>query len=272
LDGIPISLTGRRAVVTGASRGIGEGIARRLAAAGAALVLVARSEEPLRALAGELGATALVADLSDRAQAGGLADRVGPVDVLVNNAAIYQKAVPFLTEDDEYWQGVIDTNFWAPYVLMREFGRGMAERGHGSIVNITSISGQRAVPLVSHYSSMKAALDHLTRVAALELAGRGVRVNAVAPGFIETGHSGAMLDDAAREQVRGEVPLARSGGPEEVGDLVTFLASDLASYITGQVVACDGGSLSGSITSLRRYEAVMRQRQAEAESDSGQLR
>lgn len=251
-----ISLEGRSAVVTGASRGIGSGIARRLAAYGAKVTVVARSEGALREVAAEIGGNACVTDLSNAQDVVGLFDRIGPQHILVNNAAIYQRPIPILTTDDEYWRAVIEVNLWAPYVLLREAARLMVDLGGGAIVNISSTAAQRAVPLVAPYCATKAALDQLTKVAALELAENGIRVNGVAPGFIETQHSGAMLDARARDQVRSDVPLGRSGLPEEVGELAAFLVSPAASYITGQVIACDGGSLSGSMESLRRFRRV----------------
>lgn len=251
-----ISLEGRSAVVTGASRGIGSGIARRLAAYGAKVTVVARSEGALREVAAEIGGNACVTDLSNAQDVVGLFDRIGPQHILVNNAAIYQRPIPILTTDDEYWRAVIEVNLWAPYVLLREAARLMVDLGGGAIVNISSTAAQRAVPLVAPYCATKAALDQLTKVAALELAEHGIRVNGVAPGFIETQHSGAMLDARARDQVRSDVPLGRSGLPEEVGELAAFLVSPAAAYITGQVIACDGGSLSGSMESLRRFRRV----------------
>lgn len=252
-----IDLNGRSAVVTGASRGIGAGIARRLAAHGAQVTLVARTEDALNEVAAEINGDVCVADLARAQDVAGLFDRIGPQHILVNNAAIDQRPIPILTADDEYWRSVIEVNLWAPYVLLREAARRMVDLGGGAIVNISSTAAQRAVPLVAPYCATKSALDQLTRVAALELAEKGIRVNGVAPGFIETGHSGAMLDAQTRDQVISDVPLGRSGLPEEVGELVAFLVSPAAAYITGQVVACDGGSLSGSVESLRRLTRVM---------------
>lgn len=244
-----LPLAGKTALVTGASQGIGAGIARSLARDGADLVLVARNTGLLSAVAQELRSVAsqidvLRADLSDERDLAAVAERSAEVDILVNNAAVAQRYLRFVDRDDAYWRNVISVNYWATYVLMREASRGMAQRRHGCIVNVTSSAGVRANPYLSHYTSTKAAVEMLTKSAAMELGEFGVRVLSVAPGWIDTTHPG--LSDAGKADLALSMPMRRAGRAEEVGDLVAFLVSDRAGYISGSTIMCDGALLAGN--------------------------
>jgi NAD(P)-dependent dehydrogenase (short-subunit alcohol dehydrogenase family) len=191
-------------------------VAISLAAAGADVVLVARNEALLRDVAAQAeaaGARAdvLAADLSVPADLQRVAERAQQADILVNNAAVAQRYLRFTERDDEYWRSVIEVNLWATYVLMREAAAGMVQRGRGCIVNVTSSAGLRANPFLAHYSSTKAAVEMLTRVAAMELGERGVRVLSVAPGWIDTTHP-ALTDDG-KSQLAQDIPMKRPAGP-----------------------------------------------------------
>jgi NAD(P)-dependent dehydrogenase (short-subunit alcohol dehydrogenase family) len=248
----------RCALVTGASRGIGAGIARCLAEAGYDLIICGRDAstlaavaEPIRRRGGAVRTEEV--DLTVRSQVLQLAERCAGVSVLVNNAGTDQMLVPFLEANDEYWQRVLEVDLWVPYVLMREVGKHMARRGQGSIINITSTAGTIwPLPGLAHYAAAKAALEAVTKVAAMELGRMGVRCNAIAPGFIETQHSGAVLTESLRTQVLNAIPLRRVGTPDEIGAMAVFLASDKASYITGQQFVVDGGSVSGGAYQVDR--------------------
>jgi NAD(P)-dependent dehydrogenase (short-subunit alcohol dehydrogenase family) len=256
------SLGGRTALITGASQGIGAAIALCLARAGADIVLVARNAALLRDVAsraavGGAGAEVLPADLSDPSDLDRVAARAANADILVNNAAVAQRYLRFTQRDDAYWRSVIEVNFWATYVLMREAARGMTERGGGCIVNITSSAGVRANPFLAHYSSTKAAVEMLTKVAAMELGEHGVRVLNVAPGWIDTTHP--ALTDEGKARLADDMPLKRAGRPEEVGELVAFLASDQASYLSGSTILCDGALLAGNYDRAKLLRARLQE-------------
>ncbi|MFT5530521.1 MAG: NAD(P)-dependent dehydrogenase (short-subunit alcohol dehydrogenase family) [Candidatus Poriferisodalaceae bacterium] len=232
-------LDGRTALVTGASRGIGEHSARALAAEGARVALAARTVADLEAIAGDLeGAVVLEADLSQLGAGADLAARaveaLGGIDILVNNAGISE------APGDE--ASVMQVNYIAPLETTKALSRQMAKRGHGSVIHMSSIAGTTGVGELPTYGASKAAIDSLTRSQAMSLGRRGIRVNAVAPGLIITemwaqGRETPGLADGLSKHIA----LGRWGAPEEIGAVVAFLASDDARYITGQTIAVDGG-------------------------------
>ncbi|HSV84666.1 MAG TPA: SDR family oxidoreductase [Ramlibacter sp.] len=242
-----LSLEGRTGLVTGASRGIGAGIARAYAAAGANLVLVGRSGSALDRVAQEVSETGvsarcIAADLSRREDVDRVVAEAGAVDILVNNASVEQRYLRCTRWPEDYWRKAFEVGFWAAALLMRELGRDMAERGRGVVLNISSTAGQRAVPFLGHYCAFKAALDMLTRVSAIELAPAGVRVMSIAPGGIDTGHHGLADASALR------APIGRIGQPQDVASLAAYLASDEAAFLSGHVFFCDGALSAGEFT------------------------
>jgi NAD(P)-dependent dehydrogenase (short-subunit alcohol dehydrogenase family) len=240
-------LTDRVAIVTGASSGLGERFVRVLLAAGASAVAVARRADRLEALAKEsdrvLAVTADVAvpDQVDRIVPAAL-ERFGRVDVLVNNAGL-GKPAPAVTEDLADFRYTLEVNLVGAFHLARRAAAPMLEVGSGSIVNVSSILGLVAawpIPDAS-YSSSKAALVGLTRDLACQWAGKGVRVNALAPGFFPSEGTAEMTDEASARYLKTGCPMRRMGRPEELDGALLFLASGASSYMTGQVLTVDGG-------------------------------
>jgi NAD(P)-dependent dehydrogenase (short-subunit alcohol dehydrogenase family) len=244
-------LTGRRALVTGASRGIGREIALTLAAAGAEVILVSRDIDALELVADEIRAaggvaTSEVCDLSSRDAVIELTTKVGSVDVLVNNAAPEEHYLPITEPDDAHWERTFAVNFTAPLLLTRELGRAMAAAGAGSIINVSSIVARDPAPLMGAYVCSKAALESLTKLTALELGGHGVRANAIAPGIVATDLTAALLSDGPSWQaLKAAIPLGRAGDVSEVAQLALFLAGPRSSFLSGQVIALDGGATAG---------------------------
>jgi 3-oxoacyl-[acyl-carrier protein] reductase len=243
-----LDLSGQAALVTGASRGIGRAVAELLAAHGATVGLVARSAEPLEAVASGIrsrGGEALAwpADVADPAAAGALVDRMveerGRLDILVNNAGITRDGL-LLRMRDEDWNAVMDANLGSVFRFTRAAARPMLKARRGSIVNMASIVGLQGNAGQANYAASKGGIVAFTRSASRELCARGVRVNAVAPGYIETDMTAGMTEEA-RSRMLGVIPMGRPGKPEDVARAVLFLASDLSLYVTGQVLTVDGG-------------------------------
>lgn len=238
-------LTGKTALVTGASGGIGGEIARALHAAGATVGLSGTRVEPLQALAAELGARAhvLPCNLSDPAAVEALpkaaVEAMGSVDILVNNAGITRDNL-FMRMSDEEWQSVIDVNLTATFRLCRGVLRGMMKARWGRIINITSVVGHSGNPGQANYAAAKAGVLAMSKSLAKEVASRGITVNCVAPGLIETAMT-EKLNDEQRGKILVGVPAGRMGQPQEVAAGVLYLASLEAGYVTGTTVHINGG-------------------------------
>ncbi len=244
-------LDGKVALVTGASKGIGRAISLRLAAAGADIALAARGAEALERTAGDvrdLGRRAFPSptDVADPAQVRVLVDNtveaLGTIDVLVNNAG----AAPFVSTVDEIreegFEKYFKVTFTSAFYCTKAAAPVFLEKKGGGVINIASIAGFTASPGLTYYASAKAALIGFTRTVAHEWAHLGIRVNAIAPGWIETEMNEARREDPDwYERVRGTIPMGRWGTAEEVANVALFLASDAASYITGSVIVVDGG-------------------------------
>jgi 3-oxoacyl-[acyl-carrier protein] reductase len=237
------------ALVTGGSRGIGRAIVLAFAAEGARVAFVYRgsraaAESLVAEVAGQGGAAlALQADVRDPAAAERCVERVeqewGGLDILVNNAGVVHDEL-FVQMDPEAWQAVLDTNLGGTYQFCRAVAFPFMRRRRGRIINVSSVAAERAGPGQANYAASKGAINALTRALAVELGSRNVTVNAIAPGFIETDMSAAVLARAG-DLVKKVIPLRRLGRPEDVARLAVFLASADSGYITGQVLTVDGG-------------------------------
>ncbi len=238
-------LTGKTALVTGASGGIGGAIARALHAQGAQVVLSGTRREVLEASAAALGERAhvVVADLAEAAAADGLianAERAaGPIDILVNNAGLTRDMLALRLKDED-WQAVLDVDLTAPFRLARAALRGMLKRRAGRIIGISSIVGSTGNAGQANYAAAKAGLVAMSKSLAQEVGSRGITVNVVAPGFVETPMTDA-LGEVQRQRLLGAIPLGRMGQPADVGAAVVYLASDEAGWVTGATLHVNGG-------------------------------
>ncbi len=240
-----IDLTGKSAVVTGGTRGIGRAIAASLVEAGARVAVVGRTASTAEETAAALGplARGFAGDVADPASVTAMVTAVeaafGAIDILVNNAGVTRDNIlPRLKDAD--WDEVIDTNLRSAFLTTRAAARGMMKRRWGRVINIASVVGLVGNKGQSNYAASKAGLIGLTKSIAKELASRNILANVVAPGFIETDMTNAMTPDAREALVR-QIPLERLGTPADIAALVTFLSSDRAAYVTGQVFVVDGG-------------------------------
>jgi len=244
-------LTGRVALVTGSSRGIGAALAQGLAEAGARVVLNGRDGAALEAARAALEAAHpgqvevagfdVTDDAAVRAAVDGIESRVGPIDVLVNNAGV-QHRVPMLDLDVADWHRVLDANLTGPFLVARAVARHMLPRGRGKIVNVASVQARLARPGIAPYAASKGGLAMLTRTMCAEWGPSGVQANAIAPGYFDTVLTSALVNDPTFDAwVRGRTPAGRWGRPEELVGTVLWLASAGSDFVNGQIVHVDGG-------------------------------
>lgn len=251
-----LELNGRTAVVVGGTSGIGRAIAHGLAEAGADVICTSRREEQVEVAAAEIEALGrrtlrVTSDVSDKSSIEGLlAESVaafGKVDILVNSAG-RTKREPTLDLDEETWNAILETNLTGTLRTCQVFGRHMIEKGYGRIVNIASLSTFVSLFEVAAYSASKAAVASLTKSLAIEWAKHGVNVNAIAPGVFRTALNEKLLDESERgREFLTRTPMGRFGKVEELAGAAVFLASDAASYVTGEVLVVDGGFLASGV-------------------------
>lgn len=240
------------AIVTGGGSGLGFAIAEKFTQNGITTIIVGRDEEKLKNAKEKLGelAYAMSCDVSNLASIPAFVEKVtgqfGQVDILVNNAGINMKK-DFTEVTDEEFQMVLTTNLTSVFVMSREVVKHMLVRGSGNIINISSMAAQYGLPKVIAYSASKTAIDGLTRAMAVELSPRGIRINAIAPGFIYSAMTDKALnsDPERKAKVFGRTPMGHMGQPGDIGEAAYFLASDAAKYITGVVLPVDGGNSIG---------------------------
>jgi len=256
--GVHFGLQGRVVVITGGAQGIGEACARRLVQDGAAVALWDLADDAGRQLAEALDAAGgqalyLHCNVAHKAEVdaalAATLTRFGHVDGLVNNAGIF-KAAPFLDITEADWDAVIAVNLKGSFLVGQAVAREMVNRQRGAIVNMSSVNGTLTIPSIASYNASKGAINQLTRVMALSLADQGVRVNAVAPGTIATelAKNAVLTSDEAKARIMSRTPMKRLGEPGEIADVVAFLLSDAASYMTGEIVVVDGGRMTLNYT------------------------
>ena len=240
------------ALVTGGGSGIGLAIAEKFVESGILTVIVGRDVKKLEAAKDKLGDNCIYisADLTELSSIPALVEKIkkehGDIDILVNNAGINMKK-EFLEVTDEDFIRIINTNVSAVFSLSREVVKGMAAKGSGSIINISSMASQYGIPKVIAYTASKSAVEGMTRAMAVELSPKGIRVNCIAPGFIATDMSAKALnsDPERKAKVMGRTPMGYLGQPADIGEAALFLATDASKYITGVVLPVDGGNSVG---------------------------
>lgn len=250
---VSFGLGGRVCIVTGAAQGIGEACARRFAREGAKVVLADVDDGKGQALAQELGGLYVHCDVGDKAQVDTLVAKAilthGRIDVLVNNAGIF-KAADFLDITESDFDAVLRVNVKGAFLVGQAVAREMAKAGGGAIVNMSSVNAVLAIPNIASYNVSKGGINQLTRVMALALVDKGIRVNAVAPGTIATelAAKAVLTSEEAKKKIMMRTPMKRLGEPSEVADVVAYLASNAASYVTGEIVVVDGGRMTLNYT------------------------
>ena len=250
---ISFGLSGKVCIVTGGAQGIGEACVRRFAREAAKVVIADVDDARGLALASELNGLYVPCDVGDKGQVDALVAQTlaafGHIDVLVNNAGIF-KAADFLAITEGDFDAVLRVNLKGAFLVGQAVARAMASRGRGSIVNMSSVNGVLAIPSIASYNVSKGGINQLTRVMALALADKGIRVNAVAPGTIATelAARAVLTSEEAKAKIMSRTPLRRLGEPSEIADTVAYLASDAASYITGEIVVADGGRMALNYT------------------------
>lgn len=248
----PLGVGGKVAIVTGGGSGLGLAIAKKFTQNGILTIIVGRDEDKLNNAKAQLGELAFVksCDLSNLAAIPALIESIiaafGKIDILVNNAGINHKK-EFTEVTDEEFQKVLTTNVTAAFSMSREVVKHMLEKGSGNIINISSMAAQYGIPKVIAYSASKTAIDGMTRAMAVELSPKGIRVNAIAPGFIYSAMTEKALnsDPERKAKVFGRTPMGHMGEPVDIAEAAYFLASDAAKYITGVVLPVDGGNSIG---------------------------
>ena len=235
-------LSGRSALVTGSTRGLGLALARALAGAGARVAVNGRSPEAAASVAASLeGATAAAFDVTDEAAVAAGVGALGPVDVLVNNAGITLRK-PLLDVSVEEWRGVLEANLTSAYLMARAVAPGMIERGAGKIVNVCSVMSELARETIAPYTAAKGGLKMLTRAMCADWARHGIQANAIAPGYFETDLTVPLRADAEFDAwLRRRVPAGRWGVPDDLAGAVVFFASSASDYVNGQILFVDGG-------------------------------
>ena len=250
---ISFGLAGRVCIVTGGAQGIGEACIRRFAREDARVVIADIDDARGTVLAAEVGGLFVHCDVGNKAQVDALVAQTlaahGRIDVLVNNAGIF-KAADFLDISEEDFDAVLRVNLKGSFLTGQAVAREMAKAGKGAIVNMSSVNSLLAIPTIASYNVSKGGINQLTRVMALSLADHGIRVNAVAPGTIATelAAKAVLTSVEAKARIMSRTPMRRLGEPSEIADTVAFLASDAASYITGEIVVVDGGRMTLNYT------------------------
>lgn len=250
---VNFGLQDRVTLVTGGAQGIGEACARRFARDGAKVVITDVADARGQALARELQADYVHCDVGDKAQVDALVAQCmaqhGRIDVLVNNAGIF-RAADFLDVTEADFDAVLRVNLKGSFLVGQAVAREMARARRGTIVNMSSVNAVLTIPSISSYNVSKGGINQLTRVMALALADRGIRVNAVAPGTIATelAMKAVLTSEEAKARILSRTPMKRLGEPSEVADVVAWLASDAASYVTGEIVVVDGGRMTLNYT------------------------
>jgi len=250
---ISFGLVDRVCIVTGGAQGIGEACIRRFAREDARVIIADINDTRGAALASELGGLYVHCDVGNKAQVDALVAQTmaahGRIDVLVNNAGIF-KAADFLEVTEADFDAVLRINLKGSFLVGQAVAREMAKAGKGSIVNMSSVNAVLTIPTIASYNVSKGGINQLTRVMALALADKGVRVNAVAPGTIATelAAKAVLTSDEAKARIMSRTPMKRLGEPSEIADAVAYLASDAASYITGEIVVVDGGRMTLNYT------------------------
>ncbi len=250
---VQFGLKDKVTIITGGAQGIGAACAERFAREGALVVLADVDDARGNALSKQLGAMYVHCDVGDAVDVNALVQKTvtkhGRIDVLVNNAGIF-KAAPFLEVTEEDFDAVIRVNLKGAFLVAQAVAREMVKAGSGSVVNMSSVNAVMAIPNIASYNMSKGGINQLTRAMALALADHGVRVNAVAPGTIATelAAKAVLTSDEAKARILSRTPMKRLGTPQEIADVVAYLASDASSYLTGEIITADGGRMALNYT------------------------